>query len=150
MDYSEVCVLTYIYLYCRCPFVPSRFETDPPSAAVLCGSTAAKLNHSETFRPELQSAPKTHQRCSSGLIASEPRSRRMMGCQLTMCTAWPYSSFSAVSPLKRSISFCLSSRKVCKRRLREWHCVTQVLYNSFSFRITALRKHNMQTFTSQQ
>lgn len=96
------------------------------------------------------------QRCSLHLstpallvsAGSEPRSGRSVRRPLTMCTAWLYSSFSAVSPLKRSISFCLSSRKVCRPRLREWHCVTQVLYCSFSFRITAPRKHSMQTFTS--
>lgn len=49
---------TYIYLYCRCPFVPSRFDTDLPSAAVLYGSAAPKLNRSETFHPMLQTAPK--------------------------------------------------------------------------------------------
>lgn len=143
LDCSEVCGFTYIYLHCRCPFVASWFGTDPPSAAGLYGSAAVKLNHSETFRPALQSAPKHTIRADS-----EPHSSRIVGRQLTMCTAWLYSSFSAVSPLKRSMSFCLSSRKVCNRRLREWHCVTQVLYNSFSLRITALRKHSMQTFTS--
>lgn len=50
-------VFTYIYLYCRCPFDPSWFDTDPPSAAVLYGSAAAKLNRSETFHPTLQTAP---------------------------------------------------------------------------------------------
>lgn len=49
-------------------------------------------------------------------------------------------SFSAVSPLKRSISFCLSSKKVCSRWLRERQYATQFLYNSFSFLITAQRK----------
>lgn len=53
-------------------------------------------------------------------------------------------SFSAVSPLKRSISFCLSSRKVCSRLLRERQYVTQFLYNSFSLLITAHRKNNVQ------
>lgn len=118
---------------------------------MLYGSAAAKLNRSGTFHPTLQTAPKhTKDAHQSWEQVSELHSSRIVGCALTMCTVWLYSSFSAVSPLKRSISFCLSSKNVCSRRLREWHCVTQVLYNSFSLRITALGKHSTQPFTSQE
>ena len=45
-------------------------------------------------------------------------------------------------PLKRSISLCLLSRKLCSRSLSERQYITHALYNSFSFLTTVPKRHH--------
>lgn len=143
-----LCIVTYNCLCGQCPFAPWWCETDPPSAPEPCGSAAPTLSRSGTSRLKLQTAPERRKKaCVKIFPAKWDRAVKcqwplllillLWWCELTMCTAWLYRSFSAESSLKWSMSFCLSSRNASSRRLRERQCLTQLLYISFSFRTSA-------------